>query len=154
MRYAGVFICHHNHRCQLFLYKSAYCCDEQPAPHRLICGTTTTITSKNILEWCIFLGMSVKKGMEKPRHRSPRSCDADFQVLHQKQRKSIVSLRQLHFIMVEISCEYRPVIQTRLAKSVVRFLMFLNRDVSVFYLFRHLTSKRAELARLGGGVGW
>ncbi len=28
-----------------------------------------------------------------------------------------------------------------------------NRDVSVFYLFRHLTSKRAELARLGGELG-
>ncbi len=30
---------------------------------------------------------------------------------------------------------------------------FLNRDVSVFYLFRHLTSKRADLARLGGELG-
>ncbi len=29
----------------------------------------------------------------------------------------------------------------------------LIRDVSVFYLFRHLTSKRADLARLGQELG-
>ena len=29
----------------------------------------------------------------------------------------------------------------------------LVREVSVFYLFRHLTSKRADLARLGGELG-
>ena len=31
--------------------------------------------------------------------------------------------------------------------------IFPIRDVSVFYLFRHLTSKRADLARLGGELG-
>ncbi len=32
-------------------------------------------------------------------------------------------------------------------------LLEIARDFSVFYLIRHLTSKRADLARLGGGGG-
>ncbi len=79
-------------------------------------------------------------------------CPARSELSAGHQQKSAGHVRHVRHISLSLTSSGKRLI-SQWSEQYMEGISMSIRDVSEFYLFRHLTSKRAELARLGGGLG-